>query len=360
MEKQIQTLLAKISEAIKALGIPSIETEIIAAEKEAQADDFWTDQVRATEHTRAVARKKAIVEPWRTIEARARDLQEMLALGDDSLKSELEVQLDELQIAYRKLEFALMFSSPYDDHNAILSIHAGTGGVDAMDWAQMLERMYLRYGEQNGMKTEIIEESPGEEAGLKHAIIRFDGSYAFGRLKSEHGVHRLVRQSPFNADHLRQTSFALVEVIPEIASPEEVQIDENDLKIDVYRAGGNGGQSVNTTDSAVRITHVPTGITVSIQNERSQLQNRQTALKVLHSKLLKLTIDQHKEKVSELKGPDIRAEWGQQIRNYVLHPYTLVKDTRTNTSVTDVAGVLEGRIEPFIKAYLQSQIEQSS
>ncbi len=359
MDKQIQTLLAKISQAMVALGISKIESEIIAAEKETQAAGFWADQAKATEHTRSIAHRKAMVEPWRIIEGKAKELREMIALRDSSLASELAAQLAELERAYAKLEFSLMFSSPYNSHNAILSIHAGTGGIDAMDWALMLERMYLRYGEQNGMKVEMIEEAPGEEAGIKHAIMRFDGAYAFGWLKSEHGVHRLVRQSPFNADHLRQTSFALVEVVPEIASPEEVQIDDKDLKIDVFRAGGNGGQSVNTTDSAVRVTHLPTGITVSIQNERSQLQNRQTALKVLRSKLLKLTLEQHKEKVSELKGPDMRAEWGQQIRNYVLHPYTLVKDTRTLTSVTDAAKVLDGQIEPFIDSYLRATRERT-
>jgi peptide chain release factor 2 len=248
----------------------------------------------------------------------------------------------------------LQFSGVYDNHDAILRLSAGAGGTDAQDWTQMLERMYLRWGERSGMKTEVIEESPGEEAGLKSATISFSGPYAFGKLKGEHGVHRLVRLSPFNSDNLRQTSFALVEALPQIDTPDEVQVDESDLRIDVYRAGGRGGQSVNTTDSAVRITHVPTGIVVAIQNERSQLQNKETAMKILRSKLAQLQIAQHKEKLSELKGPTKSAEWGAQIRNYVLHPYTLVKDTRNGYEERDAQAVLNGEIDGFIENSLKS------
>lgn len=219
----------------------------------------------------------------------------------------------------------------------------------------MLLRMYTRWAEKSGLKVELIEQSTGEEAGIKSAALSISGSYAYGKLQAEHGVHRLVRLSPFNSDNLRQTSFALVEVLPQIDVPEEVAIDEKDLKIDVYRAGGHGGQSVNTTDSAVRITHLPTGIVVAIQNERSQLQNRETAMTILRSKLAQLQIEQHKENIAELKGPNQEAAWGNQIRNYVLHPYTLVKDTRTKYEERDAAGVLDGRIDGFIEAYLNAQ-----
>lgn len=218
----------------------------------------------------------------------------------------------------------------------------------------MLERMYLRWAEKSGMKTELIERSPGEEAGLKSVTYSISGGYAYGKLRSEHGVHRLVRLSPFNSDNLRQTSFALVEVMPEIDAPDEVVLDEKELKIDVYRAGGHGGQSVNTTDSAVRVTHLPTGTVVAIQNERSQLQNKETALKILRSKLAQMLAEQHADKLSDLRTGE-SASWGAQIRNYVLHPYTMVKDTRTKHESRDASGVLDGNLDEFIQAYLSSE-----
>ncbi len=230
------------------------------------------------------------------------------------------------------------------------------GGTDAADFTQMLERMYLRWAENSNVQAKVIEQSAGEEAGIKSSVIEMNGPYAYGKLKGEHGVHRLVRLSPFNADNLRQTSFALVEVLPQIETPEEVKIDDKDLKIDVFRAGGHGGQSVNTTDSAVRVTHLPTGITVSIQNERSQIQNKETALKVLRSKLAQLQLEQHEENLEKLKGPSKSAEWGAQIRNYVLHPYTMVKDTRTKYEERDAQSVLDGKIDGFINAYLEHKL----
>jgi peptide chain release factor 2 len=216
----------------------------------------------------------------------------------------------------------------------------------------MLERMYLRWAEKNGYSSTLIERSAGEEAGIKSSVIEISGPYAYGKLKSEHGVHRLVRLSPFNSDNLRQTSFALVEVLPQIDSPEEINIDDKDIKVDVYRAGGHGGQSVNTTDSAVRVTHLPTGIVVAIQNERSQLQNKETAMKILKSKLAQLQLEQHTEDITKLQAGE-SANWGSQIRNYVLHPYTLAKDARTKHETNNVRGVLDGDLNPFIDAYLE-------
>lgn len=216
----------------------------------------------------------------------------------------------------------------------------------------MLERMYLRWAEKSGLKTQNVERSAGEEAGIKTSVIEVEGTYAYGKLKSEHGVHRLVRLSPFNSDNLRQTSFALVEILPQIDAPDEVQLDDKDLKIDVYRAGGHGGQSVNTTDSAVRVTHLPTNIVVAIQNERSQLQNKETALKILRSKLAQLKLEQHAEKLSDLQAGE-SASWGSQIRNYVLHPYQLVKDTRTKYEDKDTKNVLDGKLDDFMLAYLE-------
>jgi peptide chain release factor 2 len=248
----------------------------------------------------------------------------------------------------------LRFSGPYDDHDVILSIYAGAGGTDAQDWAQMLLRMYTRWAENAGLKVKTIEQSAGEEAGLKSVTIEItDGDFLYGKLAGEHGVHRLVRLSPFNADHLRQTSFAKVEVLPLIDRPEEADIAEKDLKIDVFRSAGAGGQSVNTTDSAVRVTHLPTGITVAIQNERSQLQNKETALAVLRSKLIALQMEQHAQNLTELKGPSQSAEWGNQIRSYVLHPYKQVKDLRTGYETSDAQKVLNGDLNPLIEAWLE-------
>jgi peptide chain release factor 2 len=275
-----------------------------------------------------------------------------MELGDDSMVREFDEQLKAMELELSGLRKELLFSGPFDDHAAIVKISAGAGGTDAQDWTQMLERMYLRWAERADMKTEIIERSPGEEAGIKSTTFSVTGAYAYGKLQSEHGVHRLVRLSPFNADNLRQTSFAQVEVLPEIDTPDEVEIDEKDLKIDVYRAGGHGGQSVNTTDSAVRVTHIPTNIVVAIQNERSQLQNKETAMKILRSKLAQLQLEQHAEKLSDLRTGE-SASWGAQIRNYVLHPYTMVKDTRTKFEDRDASGVLDGKLDDFMNAFLE-------
>lgn len=234
-----------------------------------------------------------------------------------------------------------------------MSIYAGAGGTDAQDWAQMLMRMYLRWAEKGSVKTEILDESAGDEAGIKSVTFRLEGSQLFGKLKGEHGVHRLVRQSPFNSAASRETSFAKVDILPEIDQPDEVAIDDKELKVDVFRAGGHGGQSVNTTDSAVRITHIPTGIVVTIQNERSQLQNKETAMTILRSRLAQLQLEQHAEKVSELKGPSTANEFGSQIRNYVLHPYKQVKDLRTGFETSNPDAVLDGDLNPLIDAYLE-------
>jgi peptide chain release factor 2 len=275
-----------------------------------------------------------------------------MELGDDSLLPEFEQQVHALEDELAERRRDLLYDQPYDDHNAILRLSAGVGGTDAQDWTEMLERMYLRWAEKSNMQATLVERSTGEEAGIKSAVIEITGPYAYGKLRSEHGVHRLVRLSPFNSDNLRQTSFALVEVLPQIDAPDEVLLDDKDLKIDVYRSGGHGGQSVNTTDSAVRVTHMPTGIVVAIQNERSQLQNKETALKILRSKLAQLQLEQHAANISELQAGE-SANWGSQIRNYVLHPYSLVKDTRTKHENRDVQGVLDGKIDDFIDAYLQ-------
>lgn len=315
--------------------------------------DFWQDTGNAQRVSQQEAKLQSTLEPWQYLKQEAADLRELAEAGDDSLFDDLRTQFEQLQELFERQKHELLFSGKYDDHDAIIRLHAGAGGTDAQDWAQMLLRMYTRWAEKSNMKAELIEQSAGEEAGIKSATLSVSGPFAYGKLRSEHGVHRLVRLSPFNADNLRQTSFALVEVLPQIDAPDEVAIDEKDLKVDVFRAGGHGGQSVNTTDSAVRITHVPTGITVSIQNERSQLQNKETALKLLRSKLAQLALEQHQEHVDQLKGPTKSAEWGNQIRNYVLHPYTMVKDARTKYEERDAQAVLDGKLDKFVEAYLE-------
>ena len=273
---------------------------------------------------------------------------------------ELSQQLHSIATKYNRLKEELKLNGPYDDHDAIITLSAGAGGTDAQHWTQMLFRMYVRWAENNRLEIKTVDESPGDEAGLKSATLEVNGPFAYGKLKGEHGVHRLVRLSPFNADNLRQTSFAKVEVMPKINRPDDLAIDEKDLKIDVYRSGGHGGQSVNTTDSAVRITHLPTNIVVAIQNERSQLQNRETAMTILRSRLAQLQLEQHKEALSELKGPNQSAEWGNQIRSYVLHPYKQVKDLRTKYETSDPDAVLDGDLDAFINAYLEHALGENN
>lgn len=354
--KELTILKERIQAAMSQLEIAQKEERLTELETEMADQRFWDDPAAAATKSKSHAHIKRQVETWQQLRRDVDSALELASLEDHSLLKELEKQHELLKQRFEKQEFEVKLSGKYDQNDAILHIHAGTGGTDAQDWAQMLERMYLRYSERTDLEVEVITESPGEEAGLKNVIMRISGPYAYGRLKAEHGVHRLVRLSPFNSDNLRQTSFALVEVTPDIPEPEDVAIDEKDLRIDVYRSGGKGGQSVNTTDSAVRITHLPTGITVAIQNERSQLQNKETAMKVLRARLAHLRAEQHEEALDKLKGPVHTEQWGQQIRNYVMHPYTLVKDTRTGFETPDVTRVLDGDLDDFIDAYLTETI----
>jgi peptide chain release factor 2 len=354
--KQAQELSAAIVDAIGRLKITDLETKLATLHQQTADPSLWSDQARAQKLMKEQAALEGRIKPWRELERVANDLRELLAMNDTSLEQDLEKQLDDAQTEFDRRKTELMFSGPYDDHDALVSIHAGAGGTDAQDWAQMLLRMYIRFAEASGFSAITIEQSDGEEAGIKSVTFEISGSFAYGKLKGEHGVHRLVRLSPFNSDNLRQTSFAKVEVMPKIDQPDDVVIDEKELKIDVYRSGGKGGQSVNTTDSAVRITHVPTNIVVAIQNERSQLQNKETAMTILRSKLAQLQLEQHAEDLRGLKGPNQSAEWGNQIRSYVLHPYKQVKDLRTHYETSDAQSVLDGYLEPFIKEYLEKQI----
>lgn len=353
LRQKLTELSDQLDAAYERLQIEAKERELEALDDQLAEPDVWRNPAQAEQLSKQAASLRGAIEPWQLLITQVADSAELLELGDDSMLPELTEQVDHLVSEYERLKKDLLFQGEYDDHAAILKLSAGAGGTDAQDWTEMLERMYLRWAEKAGMKTELIERSSGEEAGIKSATYSVSGPFAYGKLRSEHGVHRLVRLSPFNSDNLRQTSFALVEVMPEIDAPEEVALDDKDLKIDVYRAGGHGGQSVNTTDSAVRITHLPTNTVVAIQNERSQLQNKETALKILRSKLASMQMEQHAASLSELRAGE-SASWGNQIRNYVLHPYTMVKDTRTKHEDRDAGGVLDGKLDGFIDAYLET------
>jgi len=325
-------------------------------EKRSAQPDFWLDQTEAQSVMRQLAEQKKVVERWRGLEKKVADIAEGLPLAEEepSFREEIESEIEAVASHLDELELEMAFSGEYDVRNAILAIHAGAGGTESQDWAEMLLRMYLRWSERRGYKAEILDTSLGDEAGIKSATIGISGDYAFGYLKSEHGVHRLVRLSPFDADHARHTSFVLVEVMPEAEADVDVKIDPDDLKVDVFRSSGPGGQHMQKTSSAVRLTHLSTGLVVTCQSERSQYQNKEIALKILQARLLKLELAKRAEERAKLKGERIAAGWGNQIRSYVLHPYRMVKDHRTDYQTSDTDAVLDGGLDGLITAYLRT------
>lgn len=356
LAKRLRQLAEDIDVAIGKLGLEDKKAHLTELEEQVSSPEIWHNPDHAQAVTRELANLKAVVQPWSVLQTQVTDSLELLDIIDDELVEEFAGQVTALETTFAELKQQLLFSGKYDAGDAILRLSSGAGGDDAQDFTEMLERMYLRWAEQNGFAANIIERSPGEQAGVKTSVIEISGPYAYGWLRSENGVHRMVRLSPFNAES-RETSFALVEVLPRIDAPDEVKIDDKDLRIDIYRSGGHGGQGVNTTDSAVRITHLPTGIVVAIQNERSQIQNKAKAMEILRGKLAALQMEQHVASLDQLRAGD-SASWGAQIRNYVLHPYKLVKDTRTKHEEKDVAAVLDGRLKGFQLAYLESEFNQ--
>lgn len=357
-----EILSDRLQSLLPILEIGAKRSLLIDLTEKSESPDLWDDQERAVKTLSELTEVQTLLSTWDSLE-------QFLSMGDLS-----EEDLSTLESDIKTLEQRALLSDPHDRSGAILTVHAGTGGVDAMDFAEMLERMFLRYIEQGRTEAEtdrplsisrkdwkatIVELTKGEEAGIKKVTFEVTGNFAYGLLKSEAGVHRLVRLSPFNAKNLRQTSFALVEVIPEVDQSTKVEIDEQELRIDVFRAGGHGGQGVNTTDSAVRITHLPSGIVVSVQNERSQHQNKATAMKILQSKLVRLKELKNAEETAILKGEFKEGSWGNQIRSYVMQPYQMVKDHRTECETSDISGVLDGGLQPFIEAYLKQSKQES-
>ena len=296
------------------------------------------------------------VESWRGLQQRISDARELSQLEDESLRAELEPETAAIEAEVEKRELDVMLSGKHDHGDALLAIHAGAGGTDSQDWAQMLQRMYLRWCENHGYEADVIDLTEGEEAGIKSVTIAITGAYAFGYLRPEKGVHRLVRLSPFDAAYRRHTSFALVEVLPQVEDDDEITISPDDIQLDVYRSSSAGGQNVQKNATAVRITHIPTGIVVTCQNERSQTQNRENAMRVLKARLLELKQQEQEQQMADLRGEYTKAEWGSQIRSYVLHPYQMVKDHRTNHEVGNTQAVLDGAIDGFIEAYLKSKL----
>lgn len=325
---------------------------------------FWQNPTSANKVMRRLSALKEETESWQKLEQKVNELAELVDLsvqeGDVSLEQEIRSEIDQVSSQLDRLDFQLLLSGEYDKTDAILAVHAGAGGTESQDWAEMLLRMYMRWAEKRGYRAELWDTSPGEEAGVKSAMLEVKGNYAYGYLRSEHGVHRLVRLSPFDADHARHTSFALVEVLPEVGQATEVSINPDDLKIEAFRASGPGGQHMQKTSSAVRITHVPTGLTASCQSQRSQYQNKEVALKVLQARLLDLERAKEAEERAKLKGQHLSAGWGNQIRSYVLHPYRMVKDHRTDHETGNTTAVLDGDLDEFMEVYLRSQLGKSN
>jgi peptide chain release factor 2 len=336
--------------------LPKKEAQVRDLQVKSEDPSLWDDPVRASKILKKLSDVRSELESWKSIQKRIEDTSELIEIADESLRPDLEKEISIIENEVAQREFDILLSGPYDRGNALLTINSGAGGTEAMDWAAMLERLYLRWAEKHSYQSEILDFTEGEEAGIKSITIAINGSYAYGYLKAEKGVHRLVRLSPFDAAHRRHTSFAQVEVLPEGASDDpEVQINPEDLRIDIFKSSGAGGQNVQKNATAIRITHIPTGLVVSCQNERSQIQNRENAMRVLRSRLLEIKLEEQEKQLAAFRGEFIKNEWGSQIRSYVLHPYQMVKDHRTEYETGNTQSVLDGDIDKFIEAFLRTQ-----
>ncbi|HLB65867.1 MAG TPA: peptide chain release factor 2 [Anaerolineales bacterium] len=353
---QLQDSRSRLQDLLVRLDLAAQEKRLAELERSSEDPALWNDPERAQETMRQLARVREEVQSWAGLNRRLAEALELTDLGDEGLRAEMELEAEAIRAEVERRELEALLSGPYDRDNAFLSIHAGAGGTDSQDWASMLQRMYLRWAEERGYKAEILDQAEGEEAGLKSVTMAVNGENAYGYLRAEKGVHRLVRLSPFDSAHRRHTSFALVEAYPEVERDDEIKINPADLRIDTFRSAGAGGQNVQKNETAIRITHVPTGIVVTCQNERSQTQNRENAMRVLRARLLDLRRQEQEEERARLKGEHVKAEWGSQIRSYVLHPYQLVKDHRTGFESSNTTAVLNGAIDGFIEAYLRSSI----
>ncbi len=359
MDSLITTLVklqSQIDELMRRIDIEGKARLADQLEQQASAGGFWNDAEAAQKVMQKLAKLRAAVEQWQRVADRISDAIELAEMDDEDMRADLEQETQDLVRLVESMSLQAMLSGDYDSEDAIFSIHAGAGGVDAQDWAEMLERMYLRWMEQNGYKAEILDRSVGEEAGIKSVTISVKGDYAFGYLQSEEGVHRLVRLSPFDSARRRHTSFAKVELWPDIQTTIEIEVAEKDIRIDTYRASGAGGQHVQKNDTAVRITHAPTGIVVQCQNQRSQAQNRDRAMQILKARLFEMERAKQEAEMAALKGANVDAGWGNQIRSYVLHPYQMIKDHRTSVEIGNAAAVLDGRLGDFIEAYLRRKV----
>ncbi|MBH77872.1 MAG: peptide chain release factor 2 [Dehalococcoidia bacterium] len=361
---QARDLLLRISDTLVRLDLSVAEERLTELETQSSEASFWDDSDMARVVMQEISVLRERVETWRGLEGRARDQVELLELAiaedDDSFAEQASGELLGLEGELERLEFELQLSGEYDQRDAILAIHAGAGGTESQDWAEMLLRMYLRWSEAHGYSTEVLDTTEGEEAGIKSTTVEVRGPLAFGYLASERGVHRLVRLSPFDAAHARHTSFAKVEVMPEVTSNNEIEISPDEIRVDVFRASGHGGQNVQKNSTAIRITHIPTGIVVTCQNERSQHRNRTSAMKVLEARLLERELLAQEEERARLKGKHIDMGWGNQIRSYVLHPYKLVKDHRTEFETSNTAAVLDGDLDDLMASYLRARVGEEA